>query len=293
MAEPEFRLIPAEELEQGSLAWHEFRATHYPASEVGAVMECNPWFPKNQAELNAVRTGEAVVEGNFAMDRGNRLEPIARAAVNEMYGREFLPAVVERGKYSASLDGVFFVSMDACIILELKCPMNPEKLFAAIAGEKEDIPLNYWYQMCQQAWCLPIATEIIFGVYDGETEELRTITIDAEVMRQVWIDECLPAWERFESTNHPPLEIDQTENEAWCNAARKWDLAKRAVIDAKKEIKLTQLEKAEKEAKLELIAACEAGLPNVGHGIRIGWSEVEPSMRAGYVTKKVTGKWED
>ncbi len=292
MATHDFKLIPAEELEQGSLEWHTFRAEHLPASEVAAAMGISPFFPKTPAELNAVRTGEAIVEETMPMRRGKELEPIARAAVNEMYNREFLPAVVSRQGYGASLDGVDFTSVETCDILELKCPLDPAKLFAACDGSGE-FPKHYWYQMCQQAWCLPIAVDVIFAVYDGETGDIRTITIDAQVLRETWEAECKPAWEAFLGTNHEPIEIDQAENDKWCEAARKWDDAKRAVIEAKKAAGIAKLEKAEKDAKAELIAVSEAGIPNVGHGIRVGWSEVEPSMRPGYVTKRVTGKWED
>ena len=289
----DWKIFPATELEQGSLEWHQFRAEHYPASEAGAVMGVNPWMPRNQRELYAVRNGEAFVEENFAMARGTKLEPRARELVSIMYDKDFEPAVAERDQFSASLDGVHFHSMEACEILEVKCPLNIEKYVDLASGMISDIPEHYMFQMAQQAYCVPICTEIIFTVYSEEEDCVFTQAIDAEALRARFITEVMPAWLEFEGSNFEPLEIDQSENEAWCDAAKAWDEAKAAVIKAKKDAGIAALEKAEKAAKEALIEACESGIANVGHGIRVGWSEVEQSIRKAYITKRVTGKWED
>ncbi len=286
-----WQILPASEMEQGSLEWHQFRLKHFPASEAGAVMGVNPWMPRNQRELFAVRNGEAFVEENFAMARGTKLEPRARELANMMYETDFEPAVAQRDQFSASLDGVHFWSPESCQILEVKCPLNVEKYVTD--GMISDIPEHYMFQMAQQAWCVPISTEVIFVVYSEEEDRIFTQAIDAEALRARFITEVMPAWLEFEGSNFEPLEVDQTDNEAWCAAAKTWDEAKAAVIKAKKDAGIAALEKAEKAAKEALIEACESGIANVGHGIRVGWSEVQESIRKAYVTKRVTGKWED
>ena len=289
----DWRIFPAAELEQGSLEWHQFRLEHFPASEVGALMGVNPWMPRNQRELFAVRNGEAFVEENFAMARGTRLEPRGRELACIMYNRDFEPAVAERGQYSASLDGVQFQSAEACDILEVKCPLNVEKYVDLELGEIIDIPEHYMLQMAQQAWCVPVAVDVIFTVYWEKEDRIFTQSIDAEALRARFEKEVMPAWLEFEGSNFEPLELDQSKNEAWCAAAKAWDKAKAELIKAKKDAGIAALENAEKAAKKALIEACEAGITNVGHGIRIGWSEVEESTRAAYITKRVTGRWED
>ncbi len=289
----DWRIFPAAELEQGSLDWHVFRRSHYPASEAGAVTETARFFPKTRRELFAVRSGEAVVEETMPMRRGTKLEPIARQRACELYGMEFEPAVAERGKLSASLDGVCFDTPTTCCILELKCPMNPEKLIAAVEGELDDIPEDYVFQMAQQAYCVPVATDVIFGVYDEKNDELHTIAINGDALRDIFLEKVAPAWEEFEGSNYEPLEIDQTENETWCTLAKAWSESKDALKKAEAEAGIKELQKAEKAAKTALIEACEAGIANVGHGIRVGWSEVAPKTVKGYVGKRVTGMWED
>ncbi len=276
------------DMEQGSLEWHEMRDKHLPASEVGAVMEVNPWSPKNQRELFAVRNGEMFIEENFAMERGTRLEPKARAWISNVLEIEFQPCIAVNGQYMASLDGL---SRSLETILEIKCPMNYEKLRDAV--EDSEIPDHYWFQMCQQAYCTPQAKEIVFCVYDGDNGSGCFRTMDAEPMRQEFIDDIMPAWQSFLSTNHEPLEIDMSDDEMWSAAAHTWWKAKKELADAKKEARISQLEKAEKEAKAALIEACEKGVKNVGHGISVTWSEVPEKTSNGYIMKRVTGSWED
>jgi putative phage-type endonuclease len=279
------------DLEQGSLEWHMFRSSHLNASETGAVMEVNPWFPKNQKELNAIRTGQAVVEENFAMGRGKRYEDEAREWINEQLGADFQPAVVSRGQFGASLDGVASMAETADTILEIKVPMDPAKLVKSIADG--DVPQHYWFQMAQQAWCVPSAVNLVFLVYDPDAGRGWFSKMPVEGLRQTFTGEVQPAWEAFLNTDHGELYIDQTDNEEWCSAAWLYSQAREARVDAEKEIKLSQLKKSEDAAKKALLELCDPHGINRAHGINVHFSEVEPQIRKGYVQRRVTGKWED
>lgn len=277
------------ELEQGSLEWHMLRSEKYPASEAGAVMEVNPWKPRNQPELAALRDGTLVIVDSMPMQRGRKYEAEAREWVEDALGVTAPAVVAIRGDYMASLDGL---TVKENFIIELKVPMNPEKLFGLMA-ETESLPDHYFFQICQQAWCVPTAHQLVFAVYDPKTATGRMKVYETQTLKEVFEERIRPAWERFASTQHPPIEIDQSENKEWCEAAKRWDECKAALIEAKKSIKLAELEKQEKAAKEALIKACEAGVPNVAHGIRVGWTEVPPKESNGYVMKRVTGSWED
>lgn len=280
-------------VEQGSLRWHELRADKYPASECGAVMGVNPWSPKNQRELNAVRQGEMIIQESMPMRRGKDYEAEAREWLSNVLEENFQPVVVVRGSFMASLDGISTDELGGLMgepaIAEIKIPMNPQKLFEAIANA--EIPDHYWFQMCQQAWCAVNATHVIFCAYDPKTKTGKFITMEAKPLRDEWEAHVLQEWERFVSTNHEPVEIKQDENAEWCEAAFLWSQAREARIDAEKSVGLAALKKAEDAAKKRLLEACEVGLPNVAHGVRVGYSEVEASTRDGYISKRVTGKW--
>jgi putative phage-type endonuclease len=275
------------DIEQGSLEWHELRQGKYNASEAGAVMEVNPWRPKDRRELAAVRSGELVIEINKAMTRGNEFEGPARQYFSELLGQTFTPCIAVRGEHSASLDGI---NGDHSVILELKVPMNPDKLFAAIVASV--LPDHYWYQIAQQAWCAPDSDLVAFAAYDPKEDYGRHVLFDADTLREVFETEVLPAWQTFKGTNYEPVQIDQSKNKEWCKLAKAWSDAKKKREDAEKEAKIAELKKAEKTAKDALIAASEAGTANVGHGVKVGWTEVGPKISKGSVMKRVSGSYE-
>ncbi len=276
-------------IEQGSLEWHELRARKYPASEAGAVMEVNPWQPKNRRELSAVRKGELHIEVNFAMDRGNREEAPAREWAEGEMQVEFPPCIAVRGEYMASLDGL---SGDASVILELKVPMNPDKLYSMM--DEGTVPPHYRYQMAQQAHCVIDAKMVMFAAYNPKTRDGRYMLIMADELRAEFAEAIHPAWEEFAGSNYEPIEVIRADEE-FRDAAKAYFDAKTATKAAIEKAGIPALETAEKAAKKALIDACEPGLANRGFGIRVGWAEVQPGItqRKGSVRKTISGAFSE
>lgn len=182
-------------LEQGSAEWLAYRQTKRNASEAGAVMNCNPWFPKNQRELRKLKLGEKSVKVNDAMRDGTRYEQAARVQAGELYGVVYEPAVFSYGDYSASLDGI---TESGFFGLEVKVPHNigGYEEINSTADLKEKKPHYYW-QIVHQFWVVKTLTTVAFAVFDKGTEQIYYMV---EVRRDDVVgdfDVLLAAWESF------------------------------------------------------------------------------------------------
>lgn len=201
-------------LEQGSQEWLDYRTNMFNASEAGAVMRCvpNSWKVRNQAELFELKKGNRVVEVNEAMIRGNDLEPVARDHFNTLIGKEFLPAVYKKGRYSASLDGI---TGDESEILEIKCPMYRGVTKWIDTDESLiDIAPYYFWQVVHQMYVCHKAQMIHFFVFDGlEGIYLQSYSRD---FLAPYFDPLISAWEMFanyfDRDAKPPKGFDPTDN---------------------------------------------------------------------------------
>lgn len=231
---------------QGSQEWHDYRATRFNASEAGAVMVANPWQPRNPAELFDLKTGAFEVKENPAMRRGTELEPEARAAVEKAVGEQFTPCVREKGRYSASLDGLDF---DERVALEIKCPMRSDgKLFSvdSAAGLKAEAP-HYWWQLFHQQYVAGFKA-VVFAAYHPDTgAHIITIAADELIADR---DALIEAWEAFgkawDSGERPESDVQERDDDEWHSAVAAYQEAKQAAADA------VTAEKAAKQALIEL-----------------------------------------
>ena len=107
-------------LTQGTPEWLDMRRKHIMASDAPIIMRVSPW--KTCFSLWEEKLGlRASPQTNSAMERGNRLEPIALQAYNDYTGNCCEPQVVfhqEKKWMGASLDGI---ALDGSLILEIKC----------------------------------------------------------------------------------------------------------------------------------------------------------------------------
>lgn len=293
------------DLEQGSLEWFELRNERYPASESGAVMDVNPkWMrPKNKRELAAFRRGELHIEENWMMSRGKRYEEEARDWLQDMLQMELRPCVAVAGDYMASLDGLS--PKDGSVAAEIKVPVKPAKLFSGIAeaarrreeGEPfaewiKELPANYLWQMVQQAHCVPQTETMVFCAYDPTVRNGIYIMIEADDLRAQWT--ALEAqWEVFRGSNYEPLDVDMSKDEAWRKAAKRWSELNAQLKQAIEDAGIRELEKAVKDAAKELKDVCEPGIPNVGCGIKVGYSDVPEKRTKGYVMKRISGTFSE
>mgnify|MGYP004447597935 CR=1 FL=1 len=180
-------------LVQGTPEWHAHRASRLNASEAGAVMGANPWFPRSPADLYDLKTGAKSVDENPAMRRGTEMEPIARAAAESVTAEQFTPVVKEKGRYSASLDGENF---EASVALEVKCPMSPDsKLFSVLDAESlKAVAPHYWWQLVHQQYVAGFQL-VHFCAYHPEVgAHVISISADQLVADR---DALIEAWEKF------------------------------------------------------------------------------------------------
>ena len=162
---------------QGSGSWHAWRSGGIGASEIAIVMGVSPFG--NVYDLWLDKTGQLPeykkFKGNFATDRGNRLEPIARDMFERKIGLKFPPEIFEHKRYSfirASLDGV---NHDVKRVIEIKVPGKAAHQ-KALSGE---VPEYYWPQV-QQQMLVTGYDDLTYISWDGESKDLVTIDVKAD-----------------------------------------------------------------------------------------------------------------
>lgn len=107
-------------LVQGSPEWLAWRRNRLTASDVAAILEISHY--KSRLDIWKEKIG--VVKQHFtnkAMQDGQTMEPIARAAYEDLKGEMFQPVVAEHDKIyylGASFDGI---SLDRKRAVEIKC----------------------------------------------------------------------------------------------------------------------------------------------------------------------------
>lgn len=258
-------------MKQGSPEWLEYRRTRGGASEVAALLGCSPWYPRTPADLYDLKTGATTKHVNAAMRRGNELEPVALALVEQAVGESFCPGMVayaENQRIIASLDGI---TLDGDRIIELKCPAKGREsdLWAHVNKHLKP-PEHYWWQVQQQLLCSG-ADHAIFAVYSHDPRDLATVVVDHDEGAQKRIVEV---WVEFfaalDSGQRPACEDEPVarDDAEWAAAASAWQAAKLALDAA------TTTEKQARAALLELCgdqSAVGGGVNAVRHWVSGGY----------------------
>src|SRR5262245_36014136 len=117
-----------QELQQGSIEWLTIRKTTLGGSEVACLMGASPF--KNFQRLWEGRTGRfvEVPQNTDAMERGNRLEPVAREDYSKRFNRNVEQLCMRHPHPDfefmwTSLDGI---TIERDLILEIKAPTTAE-----------------------------------------------------------------------------------------------------------------------------------------------------------------------
>jgi len=130
------------DFEQSSADWLSWRREGIGASDAPVVMGLSPW--QKAGELLLLKTGQqAERPANDAMERGKRLEPLARLAYVKHTGMAVEPVCVQSREHPwmrASLDGL---SPDSCRVVEIKCPGEKDHRLAASGS----VPEKYYPQL--------------------------------------------------------------------------------------------------------------------------------------------------
>jgi putative phage-type endonuclease len=130
------------EFEQSTDEWLSWRRGGIGASDAPVVMGLSPW--QTDGELFLLKTGQkAERPANDAMQRGKRLEPVARLAYVNHTGIDVAPVCVQSREHPwmrASLDGL---SADGRHVVEIKCPGEKDHRLAGSGC----VPEKYYPQL--------------------------------------------------------------------------------------------------------------------------------------------------
>lgn len=248
---------------QGSPEWQQYRSRMGNASELAALMNCSPWFPRTPYELWLLKTNRIEREVTSAMRRGLALEPVARAFIEQEFGEVFEPQVVARERISASLDGLSF---DGQTLLEIKCPSRGRDSELWQQVEQQSMPPDYYWWQVQQGLFCSAAARAHFVVCHAEAGTV-TSYMACEIAPDPAAHTALAeAWEQFfqylDEDLAPPLtdrDVRDRNDAAWRDAVASWREAKMWLEEAKR---------AEAEARALLIK--EAGNRDTkGAGIKL------------------------
>jgi putative phage-type endonuclease len=191
--------------DQGSSDWLALRKTKIGASDVAAILGISPWC--TAYELWEIKTGrkDGHLE-NFAVMRGQRLEPKARAYFELKTGIQMSPAVrVSESEplFMASYDGI---NEEIGAALEIKCPglTNHTKIKAGV------IPEYYKCQLEQQLLVTPQLKKVFFmSFYENEEGGDRDVQILEYVsnpeLRRAIISDGKKFWDYVLKDQPPPL----------------------------------------------------------------------------------------
>lgn len=151
------------DVEQGSPEWLALRRKHVCASDAFEVMGLSPCTSRQEA-LERKQGIRPEKEKNYLMERGTKLEPIARRVAEEMFVNLFIPGVyqsIEHPFMLASLDGV---CIDNKIILEVKCT-NKKNHELAKNGKIPD----YYYPQVQHQISVCDVDQCHYFSFDGSS----------------------------------------------------------------------------------------------------------------------------
>jgi putative phage-type endonuclease len=128
--------------EQSTEEWLSWRRQGLGASDAPVIMGMSPW--QKAPDLLRLKTGQTEERpANDAMQRGKRLEPMARLAYVQHTGVEVEPVCVQSCEHPwmrASLDGL---SADGRHVVEIKCPGEKDHRLAASGS----VPEKYFPQL--------------------------------------------------------------------------------------------------------------------------------------------------
>lgn len=188
-----------EQLEQGSDDWKSWRREGLGSSDAPIIMGESPWMTPFQ--LWEIKTGRRVLEDktNWAQERGNNLEPVARAQYEMLKDLEMPATLVQHKTYPflrASLDGY---NEKEKIILEIKCP-GKEDHAEALRGK---VPVKYIPQINHQLLVTGADAAHYFS-FDGIRGVLVVVEPDIEAIKNLLSLE-LEFWKLIEFDTPPPL----------------------------------------------------------------------------------------
>jgi putative phage-type endonuclease len=239
------------EIEQRTSSWEEWRRKGVCASDAPVIMKVSPYRTPYQIWTEKLGIAKPQ-ETNFAMERGNQLEPKARAYYETIADVDMPACLVVHPQYSfvrASLDGF---NPDLKKGLEIKCPMSRVDHETALGGQ---IPTKYYPQVQHQMFAAQAEEWDYFSYFqDDKTGDISvalvTVTADKEYQAKL-LEEIMKFWALVETKTPPALlddEFKELEDDASVELFTTWK---------KYKLMLMQIEDKMDQLKSQIIHAVD------------------------------------
>lgn len=199
--------------EQTGEAWHSFRGKGIGSSDMPVIMKVSPW--KTLYDLWLEKTDQLPEEkkfkGNFATERGTRLEPLAREMYEKRVGALFKPEIAVHKTLTfarASFDGI---NHELKRVLEIKCP-GKKSHDEALNGVIPEV----YYPQCQWLMVVSGYNDLDYVSWDGKSDQVIILPLKADIVYQtIMINEAAKFWrmvqDRVPPEQEPQLELNLEE----------------------------------------------------------------------------------
>ena len=203
------------ELTQGTAEWLALRKSKITGTDAAVIMGVSPW--KTLLELYHEKTSnQPPQKKNYAMERGIKLEPMARDLYSIMSGYDVHPKVIINDWAMASLDGIDCLGIHA---VEIKCPGYKDHSLA-LEGK---IPEYYYPQLQHIIWVCGL-DKIDYFSFDGTYGVIVEVLRNPEYIYKMAEAEEKFYWNLLNKIPPEPSEEDYVtrEDEEWKVCALKW-----------------------------------------------------------------------
>jgi putative phage-type endonuclease len=253
-------------------AWLEWRRQGIGASDAPVIMEVSPWTTPYQ--LWEVKTGLVIKEdtGNWATDRGNRLEEVARSLYELKTGFDIPPKLVTHPEHEwirASLDGY---NETHNFLVEIKCP-GADDHAKAMQGL---IPEKYYPQIQHQLLASG-AAKAHYISYDGaDSLVIVEILPDGEYINQLYEKER-DFWDLVTSNTAPelsPRDVKVIDTPGLLDLANRYIELDEQAKGIEKEMKAIKAQLSE-DAEVSRYVRCSLNRLNITRTVRKGAVDYE------------------
>lgn len=209
--------------------WKKWRSEGIGASDAPIILGVSPW--KTRYQLWEEKSGLVTRDiSNWATERGNELEPKARANYELTTGLDMPVAFVEHKDLPfirASLDGW---NPDANVVLEIKCP-GAEDHAKAVSGQ---IPAKYIPQVQHQLFVTG-AKRVDYYSFDGDQSfALVQVFPDVPYIKAM-VAELVKFWGQVKTGTPPEFsdkDVVEVKDGDVLRLAEAWSVAKGLAEDA-------------------------------------------------------------
>lgn len=224
---------------QNTEAWHSLKQNKIGASEAGVILGLSPF--QTPYQLWEQKITNTSTPSNWAMEEGKRLEPIARAKLEEQFGFPFESPVWQHDKIPYMIASLDAYNEKEGILIEIKCGSG------AFSKAKDGIIPDYYMAQCQHQLEVVGLDRMIYHCFDGSD------SVSIDIFRNTsYINRLLEAekefWDCLENFVPPKLadkDYEQMTSTEWKDTAQ--DL-----LAVQKQLKI--LEEEEKRLRDDLIA---------------------------------------